>query len=671
MKNIIFLFAILFNLSSSFGQGYLCLIGGGTENYGDWSDEPYSWIVEKSDSGKILILFYDDKSDWLKNYFLSFGAYSAENIKIDSRELANSQSIYNEIITAKAIFLPGGDQYQYIRLWKGTKVEVAINSVFNSGGVIGGTSAGAMVLGSIDFSAKNGTVYPDEALINPNNNYMQFEHDFLKTLNNFIIDTHFEERARFGRMLGFLINLKLNNSIYLNGIGIDDLTAACIEPNGNCEILGSGSVWFFNGLSSGSINGNFDDYIVQDIELNVLTNKWKINLNNLEVTPPESSKLWEINNTSISSNPIFLTGHNENFNNIKLFFQERISENSSSLIIYNQGFSYGIEEIINFFVQNNLTFETLEISNSTINNLDEVWKINESENIIVAGNSLSKLSLLNDTTTVLGDALRNRISQNANFIFLGESANLLNKFLFDDILANPQASLKGLLKEYNGYNFSGFINIQPDFYGETNYYRNKTAALLYQLMRNGNHLAVPLFDEQVIEINPSEKTVSKYYSSFPLVIFNTRNSEYKDSSNFILKGYNKPRQTASITNLTINAAGKNQVVEFNFNNGFSHISNIKNYKDLNITDQFAFDIFPNPFNNQTKLSVNSISKDYFTIKIYNILGEEIFKKNYGPLNIGINTYNLNFSELNLPSGIYLISLQNQSATAIKKLVYQK
>jgi len=34
---------------SLFAQGYICAVGGGSEDYGDWSDAPYSWVVQKSE----------------------------------------------------------------------------------------------------------------------------------------------------------------------------------------------------------------------------------------------------------------------------------------------------------------------------------------------------------------------------------------------------------------------------------------------------------------------------------------------------------------------------------------------------------------------------------------------------------------------------------------------
>jgi len=187
LKNILLI--ILFTISTSaYSQGYVCAVGGGSENYNSWSDASYSWIVQKSGSGKIIVLGVSSATNWLPDYFMSFGADTAYNKTISSAASADLQETYDELITAKAIFIRGGDQWDYINLWKGTKTDSAINYVFQNGGVVAGTSAGEAVLGDVDFSAQNGSVYSDESLLNPFNNYMLFEDNFLNLVPDVLYD---------------------------------------------------------------------------------------------------------------------------------------------------------------------------------------------------------------------------------------------------------------------------------------------------------------------------------------------------------------------------------------------------------------------------------------------------------------------------------------------------
>jgi hypothetical protein len=86
-------------------QGYLCAVGGGSEDYGSWSDESYRWMVEKSGKGPTLILHYSEGSTWLEKYFLSFGAISAASLVVPSRTMANDSAVYRTIKKARHIFL--------------------------------------------------------------------------------------------------------------------------------------------------------------------------------------------------------------------------------------------------------------------------------------------------------------------------------------------------------------------------------------------------------------------------------------------------------------------------------------------------------------------------------------------------------------------------------------
>ncbi|MDY0082073.1 MAG: Type 1 glutamine amidotransferase-like domain-containing protein, partial [Ignavibacteriaceae bacterium] len=186
---LILIFTLALN-STLFAQGYICAVGGGSEDYNNWSDAPYGWIVEKSDNGKIIILGADaGVTTWLPTYFMSLGADTAYNKTISSKTIADLQETYDEIVTAKAIFIRGGDQWDYIRMWKGTKTDSAIQFVFNSGGVIAGTSAGAAVLGDVHFSGQSGSAYSDDALLNPFYNRMKFENNFRNCVPDVVFDT--------------------------------------------------------------------------------------------------------------------------------------------------------------------------------------------------------------------------------------------------------------------------------------------------------------------------------------------------------------------------------------------------------------------------------------------------------------------------------------------------
>jgi cyanophycinase len=220
------------------------MVGGGTENYNDWSDEPYGWFVQAADSGKIINIDASSTASFYPNYFQWLGAAaSSHGLQIPNRSSANDSSIYLELISAKGIFIEGGDQWPYVAFWKGTLVEEAIHQVFQSGGAIGGTSAGLAVLGEFVFDARNGNLYPDQVAYNPYHYRVSITDDFLQILPHVFTDSHFHTRARMGRLVPMMARrIQDHGNEDIVGIGLDDNTAFCISPDGNGKAFGEGTV---------------------------------------------------------------------------------------------------------------------------------------------------------------------------------------------------------------------------------------------------------------------------------------------------------------------------------------------------------------------------------------------------------------------------------------------
>ena len=136
---------------AAFSQGSVLLVGGGSENYNDWSDVPYRWLVTHAPNRKIAVLNYADTTTWFSGYFPSLSPCSVSNRFINSTAQANDSATYRFILQHDGVFLRGGDQGQYVSLWKGSLIQRALKEIFQRGGAIGGTSAGEMVLSDVAF----------------------------------------------------------------------------------------------------------------------------------------------------------------------------------------------------------------------------------------------------------------------------------------------------------------------------------------------------------------------------------------------------------------------------------------------------------------------------------------------------------------------------------------
>ncbi len=145
---------------------------------------------------------------------------SVETLIIPSRTAAAHPDVSTIIQRADMLFIAGGDQADYINFWKGTNVELAIQSLMARNVPIGGTSAGLAVLGQIDFAALNGTVQSPQALGDPFNRYMTLDPAPLSlsagfiapaALQHTVLDSHLDTRDRLGRLMVFVARMVQQN----------------------------------------------------------------------------------------------------------------------------------------------------------------------------------------------------------------------------------------------------------------------------------------------------------------------------------------------------------------------------------------------------------------------------------------------------------------------------
>ncbi|GIV45475.1 MAG: hypothetical protein KatS3mg036_0293 [Ignavibacterium sp.] len=658
-----------------FSQGYICAIGGGSENYNDWSDEPYRWIVQKSDSGKIIILSYSDASSWLPNYFMWLGADTAYNKTISSTTIANLQSTYDELITAKAIFLRGGDQWQYIRLWKGTKTEDAIKYVFQNGGVIAGTSAGAMVLGEFDFSAQNGSAYPDEALLNPFYSRMKFENNFLNLMPDVLFDTHLMERGRHGRLIAMLYNIFYTFGKRVVGVGIDDRTAICIYPDKSAVVMGSGSaaIFYFDDKTKLSELIN-NKYTIENLRGHLLTKNWKFNFQNLEILEiPASAKMMDSSRGfNFSKTNFYLTGNND----ISLHTNQNLSHfliNSNSanvLLLTHPGFS-GTNTIINYFQSNNYTYSVLYLDSLVLNIPEEAAKVSAATCFIIAGDSLKHLTLLNQQGTLLSDSFYSSINQFKPIFFFGNSGKIAGQFYVDNVDLDNLASYRGKMTNNNGLSIFGDLIFQPMIYENSSFYENRMSSVLWGMMRNRKRFGLYLNGTGRVEISRFDSSVSGNVT-IPYLIIDAQDAVYVDSSTYRASGSSGPRQVVAIDKFRISLTNHSQI-KYLFNKGkFDQLTSVKELDEQGEYEPFELhQNFPNPFNNETKIrfTFRSDKQKLVSLKVFNILGQNV-KVLFNDFR-SAGDYEFDFKTNDLPNGIYFLRLEIDNYSQTRKMVLLK
>lgn len=668
--------AFFFNISI-YAQGYICAVGGGSEDYNDWSDEPYGWIVEKSDSGKIIILGVSSATDWLPNYFMSLGADTAYNKTIVSKSSANLQSTYDEIITAKAIFLRGGDQWDYFRLWKGTKVDTAINFVFQNGGVVAGTSAGAAVLGDVDFSAKNGTVYPDEALLDPFNNYMQLDDGFLPLLKDVLFDSHFTERARHARLIAMLYNQFFSKDKNLIGAGIDDRTAICISPNGIGEVMGSGALTIFykDNLTNYS-NINSGRYTIENLKAEILTAGWEYDFINKEISfiPPSAKDFIADENYQSPKTDIYLTGGNnisaQLENNLSAFLSE--ADKNNIAVISHPGFTNQIKAIANYLNANSYNFSVINLTTTNLYSPDEAAKINNASCFIIAGDSLNVLSYLNQTGSLIADAFNNSIKNGKSVFFFGNSGKISGEKYIDKTDSDEYAAYRGRMTNNYGLSiFDGMI-YQPMIFDNSDFYENRMSSVLWGMMRNRKRLGIYLNGNDMLKISSADKSINGNVS-IPYIIIDASETTKIDSSTYRASGSIGTRQVAAINNVRFSLTNE-PGIKFLIEEGkFEDLTGINTNISDNLNEEFVlYQNYPNPFNPTTIINItipDVVTQHAASLQVYDILGNEIAILIHAIKQPG--NYTVKFDGTKLPSGVYFYKLQSHNFSETKKMVLIK
>jgi cyanophycinase len=219
-------------------QPGLLLAGGSTDVV-----EAMMWMIERSGGGDFVVLRCSGTDAYNPWIFKQLGGVdSCETIIFVTEAACYDDFVIDKIRSAEALFLAGGDQWNYVSMWKGTPVEDAIHYVASKPAPVGGTSAGLAVLGEFSFSAENDTIDSDDALKNPYNRRVTIERDFLDLsgMEGKITDSHFAARDRMGRLVTFLARIVEDGwADEAKGIGIDEKTALGVDENGEVTLFGA------------------------------------------------------------------------------------------------------------------------------------------------------------------------------------------------------------------------------------------------------------------------------------------------------------------------------------------------------------------------------------------------------------------------------------------------
>lgn len=216
--------------------GPLVIIGGHEDKEGERLI--LSQVARRLKGGRLIIATVASHEpegyfDAYKAAFADLGVTDLVELYVHDRAETLSEEVLEPLRNAAGVFFTGGDQLRISSQIGDTPVERFVREIHANGGVIAGTSAGASVMsdtmlvrGSSAETHRIGDLHMAAGL---------------GLIHDVIIDQHFAERGRIGRLLGAVAQ---NPRIL--GIGIDEDTAIVVE-NGEFEVHGRAGVYVVDG----------------------------------------------------------------------------------------------------------------------------------------------------------------------------------------------------------------------------------------------------------------------------------------------------------------------------------------------------------------------------------------------------------------------------------------
>ncbi len=262
-------------------KGRLLIIGGAEDKTGEM--EILREAVRLMDGGRMVVMTTatehpEESGASYRALFTRLGAKEVEAVRVDTRREAEGQEAARALRRADAVFFTGGDQLRITSILGGTRAYQALLDAYHRGALIAGTSAGAsalsstMIVGGLDNDqARKCTLKMAPGL---------------GLLEQALIDQHFAQRGRLGRLL-----CGVAENPHVLGIGIDEDTAIRIDPDACFFVLGSSAVTIIDGVTIQESNVSElapnEILAIQGVTLHVLPRGYGYDMKTRLVLPPE------------------------------------------------------------------------------------------------------------------------------------------------------------------------------------------------------------------------------------------------------------------------------------------------------------------------------------------------------------------------------------------------
>ena len=219
----------------------------------------------------------------LDAYKSAFGELGAGDIRLchpEQRSDAQDPDLIASLRRATGVYFTGGDQLKLVSTLGGTGFATELHERYQAGLHIGGTSAGASAMSTVMIARGRGRSSPRLSSVRMSPG--------LGILRRVIVDQHFQERDRIGRLMAAVLR-----NPYMLGFGIDEDTAFIVTPDERVEVLGRGTLTIVDGadLVGSSIADVKDRQPIAfaGMKVHVLGTGWEFDIPSRSITIPHDN----------------------------------------------------------------------------------------------------------------------------------------------------------------------------------------------------------------------------------------------------------------------------------------------------------------------------------------------------------------------------------------------
>jgi cyanophycinase len=226
-------------LRSVGGAGPVMMIGGAEDRFRDKVILSTFAELAGGEDGHVVVIstassLGDAATAAYRDLFLGLGIGRVSGIRPEERTDADDPRTTALLADATGVFLTGGNQSRLTQVVGGTRLGDALANAHDRGTVLAGTSAGASALAAHMVAFGNPGSTPKHRMVHLAAG--------LGIVQGVIVDQHFEQRGRIGRLLALVAQ-----SPSLLGIGIDEDTCAVVTADGVLHVIGRGAVTLVDG----------------------------------------------------------------------------------------------------------------------------------------------------------------------------------------------------------------------------------------------------------------------------------------------------------------------------------------------------------------------------------------------------------------------------------------